>query len=455
MKIILAEAFKECILDFMLTKVKLGFTLLEILLSIAALVILAGIVVLALNPGKQLAQNRNSKRAMDINAIDKALKQYYIDYENWPSDLLLADYNKLLDICDTGGGQTDDCINLNDLAPVYLTALPQNFHDLNYQIVKKDSNNFGFYAAGSKEHGLEPVLLNLKKEEFEQLLQDSLINSYVLTYSANVNGSIVGPHVQSVLLGEDGVAVEAVPDFGFSFTHWSDGSTDNPRVDINISEDISVIANFGFICGNNVVVDSRDANVYNTQIIAGSLCLFAENLRYLPEVHNNSDFQARGLNSLPAYGVYAYNGNDLQIAISLANYLNYGVLYNWHAISFENVCPSGWRVPSDYEWSYIEGFIDSNFESGNVEWDQTGWRGSDVGSNLKNNFNVTMSGARNDSGDFYGLGNAAYFWTSSNFFTVSAWRRYLTNSSSQSNRSVVNRNYGHSVRCLRGEIVPF
>ena len=439
----------------MFKNLKSGFTLLEILLSVAALVILASIVIVALNPGKQLAQNRNSKRAMDINAIYKALNQYYIDRQNWPPDLIAAEYDELLDICDTGGGYTNNCVNLDDLAPVYLAALPKNFNDLNYKIVKKDTNNFGFYAAGSEEYSLKPVLLNLDNQELDQLLENSNIISYTLSYTANVNGSIVGPDNQSVLLGEDGISVEAVPDIGFSFTHWSDGLLDNPRIDTNVVEDISVTANFSFVCGSNVVIDSRDGNTYNTQIVAGSLCLFTENLRYLPAVHSNLEFQTRGANSLPAYGVYGYNGSDLQAAKSQSNYSNYGVLYNWHAIDLENVCPSGWRVPSDYEWSYIEGFLDSNFEAGNEEWDKNGWRGSDVGNNLKNNFGVSMSGARNSDGSFYSINSFAYFWSSSNQWATNGWRRYLSNSSSQSNRSFVNKNYGHSVRCLKGETVPF
>ncbi len=302
---------------------------------------------------------------------------------------------------------------------------------------------------------LEPVLLNISNTELSQVLQDDVSVFYNLIYEFGANGSLIGSSTQSVLLGDNGLAIEAVPDIGFSFINWSDGLTDNPRVDLNVTEDVSVTANFSFVCGESVVLDNRDGNVYNTVLIAGDLCLLAENLKYLPEVHNNTEFQTRGTNSLPAYGVYAYNGNDLLTAQSQSNYNDYGVLYNWHAVSLVNICPTGWRVPSDYEWSYIEGFLDSNFESGNSEWNKTGWRGSDIGSNLKNNFNVSMSGARNNSGSFYSLNSAAFFWSSSNFFTTSAWRRYLSNTSSQSNRSVVSRNYGHSVRCLRGDIIPF
>ncbi len=70
------------------------------------------------------------------------------------------------------------------------------------------------------------------------------INQYTLTYSTGANGSVSGDSPQTVNHGADGTAVSANPAVGFFFTQWSDGSTQNPRTDTNVTSDITVTAVF-------------------------------------------------------------------------------------------------------------------------------------------------------------------------------------------------------------------
>ena len=74
-----------------------------------------------------------------------------------------------------------------------------------------------------------------------------VINSYSLIYTAAANGSISGPSLQGVNSGNSGAAVTAVPNAGYAFVQWSDGSTSNPRTDSNVTANISVTANFGIL----------------------------------------------------------------------------------------------------------------------------------------------------------------------------------------------------------------
>ena len=71
-----------------------------------------------------------------------------------------------------------------------------------------------------------------------------VINTYTLAYLAGENGSISGPPEQLVNHGGSGEAVTAVPAEGYHFVDWSDGLTDNPRTDTNVTGSLTVTANF-------------------------------------------------------------------------------------------------------------------------------------------------------------------------------------------------------------------
>ncbi len=68
-------------------------------------------------------------------------------------------------------------------------------------------------------------------------------NQYVLRYTAGAHGSLSGTLLQIATFG-GGTAVTAIPNSGYGFVNWSDGSTANPRTDANVTADINVTANF-------------------------------------------------------------------------------------------------------------------------------------------------------------------------------------------------------------------
>ena len=58
-----------------------AFTLFEILLVITLIVVLATVVIIAINPAKQLSDMRNTQRRSDVKTILEALSQYSIDHD--------------------------------------------------------------------------------------------------------------------------------------------------------------------------------------------------------------------------------------------------------------------------------------------------------------------------------------------------------------------------------------
>lgn len=74
--------------------------------------------------------------------------------------------------------------------------------------------------------------------------QFAKIPEYTLNYSAQRGGYIRGDALQTVLRGEGGTAVTAVAEEGYEFVGWSDGEQSAERLDENVTENISVSAQF-------------------------------------------------------------------------------------------------------------------------------------------------------------------------------------------------------------------
>jgi prepilin-type N-terminal cleavage/methylation domain-containing protein len=110
-----------------------GFTLLEVLLVIAAIGILAAIVLIAINPNKQLAQARNAERRSEVNTLYKALEQYLIDNQGYPVGITETEQ----DICINNN--TTGCVNLGVLVPDYVAGIPEDPSGISYKIGIVDS----------------------------------------------------------------------------------------------------------------------------------------------------------------------------------------------------------------------------------------------------------------------------------------------------------------------------
>lgn len=130
-----------------------GFTLIELLVVIGIISILSGIVIIAVNPARQMAQARNAARRSDILTILNAIQQYLIDQGSLPTQITTASRmlgtnttacNAISCVSSPGNTTTVNCADLSaNLAPTYLSAIPTDptgDADKTGFIIKKDAD---------------------------------------------------------------------------------------------------------------------------------------------------------------------------------------------------------------------------------------------------------------------------------------------------------------------------
>jgi uncharacterized protein (TIGR02145 family) len=147
-------------------------------------------------------------------------------------------------------------------------------------------------------------------------------------------------------------------------------------------------------------------------------------------------------------GAWAHYNNDNQ-------YENpYGKLYNWYTVADpRNVCPTGWHVPSDAEWTVLSDYLGGGAVAGG-KMKSTGtayWLTPNTGATNESGFSGLPGGYRDDDGIFYFIGNYGVWWSSTEiaYDTSSAWVRGLNYGNGDVGSSSGGKTDGFSVRCLR------
>ena len=219
-------------------------------------------------------------------------------------------------------------------------------------------------------------------------------------------------------------------------------------------------------CATTTLTD-RDGNVYNLVQI-GQQCWMKENLRTTKYADGTSISQGSSTSTTTAYWYYPNN--------SSSNKPTYGLLYNWTAVmrnsssssanpsGVQGVCPTGWHVPSDAEWTQLTNYVSSQSEyvcgsnntyiaralAGTTGWSSTTGTccvGTTPSQNNSTGFGALPAGSYD--GSYNGFGTNANFWSATENDSSTAWLRGLYYVSAEVHRGGHNKKWGLSVRCLR------
>lgn len=223
---------------------------------------------------------------------------------------------------------------------------------------------------------------------------------------------------------------------------------------------------------NFIACTDGDNNNYSVVDIGGQIWM-AENLKTtkyndgstsIPNIVGDGDWLAS------ATGAYCDYGNIP------ANSTTYGRLYNWFVVDNnegtkvvsnggKNVCPTGWHVPNDVEWTTLTDYLTNNgygYEGSGSDIAKSmavasGWAinatlgtvGNDQASNNSSGFTALPAGLRFPGGSYFNIGKVGYWWSPTVYSKTYAEWFIGFGLAYVSSGVVSNTQNGLSVRCLK------
>jgi uncharacterized protein (TIGR02145 family) len=213
------------------------------------------------------------------------------------------------------------------------------------------------------------------------------------------------------------------------------------------SSGYSNISNFTIQNSTSSTVTDVEGNVYNTVTI-GAQVWMKENLKTtkycngdaIPTTTANISSEAS-----PKYQ-WPYNGDE-------SNVSTYGRLYTWHAATdTRGVCPTGWHLPTDVEWTTLTDCLGGESVAGGHmrEAGTTHWMNHhNTSVDNSSGFTALPGGYRHDGGTFRYGGLYGYWWSATESSATFAWYRDMRYDNGSVNRSNDYADHGCSVRCVK------
>jgi uncharacterized protein (TIGR02145 family) len=220
----------------------------------------------------------------------------------------------------------------------------------------------------------------------------------------------------------------------------------------------------GMPCPAMLTVTDIDSNEYNTVLI-GDQCWMKENLKTttyrngaaIPNVTDENAWYNL------TTGAYVWYDNDISWKDK------YGALYNWFTtIDPNGLCPTGWHVPTNDEWTAITDYIGGTGEPHGNELKSCRQVNSPLGGGCNTSehprweedicgnygtddygFSGLPGGYRFNYGSFDYVGSFGFWWSSMELSSNTAWNRALYYFNGYVTVYNYDKQFGFSVRCLR------
>ncbi|MGM0667339.1 MAG: fibrobacter succinogenes major paralogous domain-containing protein [Bacteroidota bacterium] len=217
------------------------------------------------------------------------------------------------------------------------------------------------------------------------------------------------------------------------------------------------VNNVGTSYGNEISFTSGpltdiDGNTYNI-ITIGTQLWMQENLK-VTKLNNGTSIPLVKDNDIwlqtddPGYSWY---DNDEDTYGD-----TYGAFYNWHTVNTGMLCPDGWHVPSDDEWTALTDFLGGEEVAGGKlkEAGTEHWYSPNTGATNESGFTGLPGGYRSNGGQYYSMGWTGNWWTST--IVDDGWDMYVYNRRLRADLNSVyrgnsNKNFGRYVKCIKDQ----
>jgi uncharacterized protein (TIGR02145 family) len=210
-----------------------------------------------------------------------------------------------------------------------------------------------------------------------------------------------------------------------------------------------------------------NSNIYKT-VILGTQTWMTENLHNttyndgtpIPNIKNTTTWFADTLGALCTYN-NTTNADTIKTD---------GILYNWYAVNTGKLCPKGWHVPNDSDWSILLDYLRYNYYGygqaiGTATYNYVaksmastnGWISSTINGAIGNTsatnnssaFTAQAAGIRQGNGAYIGFGYNCYWWSTTESSSIPIYWILQNNNSNLIQSPSTNKNEGISVRCLK------